>query len=190
VSSEPTIHVPADFEAEFPGASRSASEVAVNLSRTTTAFVSAVERFPRETADLSASAFQTLAILEGADEPLPPHVIAERLVVRSASMTSLLDTLERRGLVERHPHPNDRRKILIHLTDQARRIVDLTLPVQHAVIREALEDVSEADREQLITTLATILTRLENLAERPLPVPKARRKRVTPAAARQARPTK
>lgn len=71
-------------------------------------------------------------------------------------MTSLLDTLERRGLVERHPHPSDRRKILVHLTDEARRIVDETLPVQHAVIRAAVEDVSEVDREKLITTLATI----------------------------------
>jgi DNA-binding MarR family transcriptional regulator len=119
VPSEPTIRVPADFEAEFPGASRSASEVAANLSRTATALVSAVERWPRETANLSASAFQTLAILEGASEPLPAHVIAERLIVRSASMTSLLDTLERRGLVERHPHPSDRRKILVHLPDTA-----------------------------------------------------------------------
>src|SRR5580698_5944639 len=179
------IRVPADYEAEFPGASRSAAGVAANLARTATAFVSAVERWPRETANLSASAFQTLAILEGADEPLPAHVIAERLAVRSASMTSLLDTLERGGLVERNPHPSDRRKILIHLTDRARRIVDETLPIQHAVIREALEGVSEADREQLITTLATIFTRLENLAEQPLPVPKARRKRVTPAVATQ-----
>lgn len=190
MSSESTIRVPAHFEVEFPGASRSASEVAANLARTATAFVSAVERFPREAANLSASAFQTLAILEGADEPLPAHVIAERLLVRSASMTSLLHTLERRGLVERRPHPSDRRKILVHLTDEARLIVDQTLPVQHAVIREAVADISEADREQLIVTLTTIWTRLENLAERPLPVPKARRKRRPQSPARQARPTK
>jgi DNA-binding MarR family transcriptional regulator len=152
--------------------------------------VSAIERWPRETANLSASAFQTLAILEGADEPLPAHVIAERLLVRSASMTSLLDTLERRGLVERHPHPSDRRKILVHLTDEAGRIVEQTLPVQHAVITAAVEDVSQADRDQLITTLATIWARLEYLAQRPLPVPKKRRKRRAPAATSKARPTK
>jgi DNA-binding MarR family transcriptional regulator len=105
-------------------------------------------------------------------------------------MTSLLDTLERRGLVERHPHPSDRRKILVHLTDEARRIVDRTLPVQHAVIRAAVEDVSEADREQLITALATIWARLEYMAERPVPVPGARRKRRARTAPRQARSTK
>jgi DNA-binding MarR family transcriptional regulator len=105
-------------------------------------------------------------------------------------MTSLLDTLERRGLVERHPHPSDRRKILVHLTDEAGRIVEQTLPVQHAVITAAVEDVSQADRDQLITTLATIWARLEYLAQRPLPVPKKRRKRRAPAATSKARPTK
>lgn len=35
-------------------------------------------------------------------------------------MTSLFDTLERRGLIERDPHPVDRRKVLIRLTDEGR----------------------------------------------------------------------
>ena len=126
------IRVPADFEREFPGASRSAAEVAANLVRTADALLAEFERRRREIADLSASAFQALAILEGADEPLAGHVIAERLLVSSASMTSLLDTLERRGLIERHRHPDDRRKVLIHLTDEARAIVDQMLPAVHA----------------------------------------------------------
>jgi DNA-binding MarR family transcriptional regulator len=105
-------------------------------------------------------------------------------------MTSLLDTLERRGLVERHPHPSDRRKILVHVTDEARRIVEQTLPVQHAVITAAVEEVSQADREQLIATLATIWARLQYLAERPLLVPETRRKRRAPAATSKAGPTK
>jgi hypothetical protein len=68
--------------------------------------------------------------------------------------------------------------------------VEQALPVQHAVITAAVEDVSEADREQHIATLAPIWARLEYLAERPLPVPKTRRKRRAPAATRKARPTK
>ena len=83
----PTIRVPADFEFEFPGASRSAAEIAANLARTQMALLAEIERPPRERHGLSASAFQTLAILDGAGEPLPGHVIAERLLVSSASMT-------------------------------------------------------------------------------------------------------
>jgi len=172
-----TIRVPAGFESEFPGASRSASEVAVNLARTQMALLAGIERPPREAHGLSASAFQTLAILDDAGEPLPGHVIAQRLLVSSASMTSLVDTLERRGLVERRPHPTDRRKVLIHLTDDAQRIVDQQLPAIHAVIAQAISTLAESDREHLLTSLTTIRTQLSRTAGQPLPPAKARRRR-------------
>ncbi len=176
MSDVTAIRVPTDFQQEFPGASRSAAEVAANLVRAADAFLAEVERRRRGIADLSASAFQALAILEGAQEPLAAHVIAERLLVSSASMTSLLDTLERRGLVDRHPHATDRRKVLISLTDEAREIVDQMLPVVHAAATEALADLAEADREQLITSLTTIRARLDVLASQPPSTPKPRRR--------------
>lgn len=170
------IRVPSDFEREFPGASRSAAEVAANLVRTADALLAEFERRRRAIADLSASAFQALAILEGADEPLAPHVIAERLLVSSASMTSLLDTLERRGLIERHDHPDDRRKVLIRLTDDARVIVDQMLPAVHLASTQAVAHVAEADREHLIATLTTIRVQLAALAIQPTATPMPRRK--------------
>jgi len=161
------IRVPADFEREFPGSSRSAAEVAANLVRTADALLAEFERRRREIANISASAFQALAILDGAGEPLAGHVIAERLLVSSASMTSLLDTLERRRLIERHPHPVDRRKVLIHLTDEARAIVDQMLPAVHAASTEAFEHLSEVEREQLICMLTVIRTQLAIVATLP-----------------------
>jgi DNA-binding MarR family transcriptional regulator len=140
-------------------------------------FETQVARRIRDIAGLSTSGQQTLAILEGAGEPIAAHVIAERLLVRSASMTSLLDTLEGRGLIERHPHPTDRRKVLIHLTDQGREVVDQTLPALHAIFTAAIRDLSESDREQLVTSLTTLRTRLQQLADQPAPTSRARRKR-------------
>ena len=174
------VRVAADFEEEFPGASRSAAEVAANLVRASDAFLAELDRRRRQIADLSPSAFQALAILEGAGEPLAAHVIAERLLVSSASMTSLLDTLQGRGLVERHPHPTDRRKVLIHPTDQAREIVDRMLPVVHATDTEALADLTESEREQLIIWLATIRARLAVVSGQPPPNPLPRRGRRQP----------
>ena len=182
-----TIRVPADFESEFPGASRSASEVAVNLARAQMGLIAEIERPPREAHSLSASAFQTLAILDGAGQALPGHIIAERLLVSSASMTSLADTLERRGLVERHPHPTDRRKVLIHLTADAQRIVDQQLPALHAVIAQAISTLPEDDREHLLTSLTTIRARVSQIASQPLPPAKTRRRRRPDNAGRSAR---
>ena len=147
-----------------------------NLARAATALVAAIERPPRQAADLSASAFQTLAILDGAAEPLTSQAISAQLLVSSASMTSLLDTLERRGLVERGPHPTDRRKVLVHLTEAGRATVDRQLPVIHAVIADALHDVSEPNRERLIALSTTLLTRLTSAADRPLPPARPRRR--------------
>lgn len=176
MSDATAIRVPADFEREFPGASRSAAELAANLVRTSDAFLAELDRRRREISDLSASAFQALAILDGAGEPLAAHVIAERMLVSSASMTSLLDTLEGRGLIERHPHPTDRRKVLIQVTDEACEIVDRMLPTVHAAATEALADLAESDREQLIVSLTSIRTRLAVIASQPPPTPKPRRK--------------
>src|SRR6202453_102743 len=152
----PTIRVPAGYESEFPGASRSAAEVAANLARTQMALLAEIERPPREAHGLSASACHPPPTRAGPGEPLPGHVIAQRLLVSSASMTSLVDTLERRGLVERRPHPTDRRKVLIHLTPDAQRVVDQQLPAIHAVITQAISTLAESDREHLLTSLTTI----------------------------------
>ena len=174
---EAIIRVPPHFEHEFPGASRSAAEVAATLVGTATALDAAIGRAPRQEANLSASAFQTLAILDGAGRSLPSTVIAERLLVSTASMTSLLDTLERRRLVVRRPHPTDGRKILVDLTPLAQPIIDSQLPIIHAVVTEAISDLSEADREPLLRSLALITTRLAQMANEPLPKARAARRK-------------
>ncbi len=91
-------------------------------------------------------------------------------------MTSLVDTLERRGLVERRPHPTDRRKVLIHLTPDAQRIIDQQLPAIHAVITQAISTLPEPDREHLLTSLTTIQAQLNRTAGQPLPPAKPRRR--------------
>jgi DNA-binding MarR family transcriptional regulator len=176
MSGAERVHVPDDFEQEFPGASRSAAESAANLVRTADALLREFDRRRREVADLSASGFQALAILDGAGEPLPGHVVSEALLVSSASMTSLFDTLERRGLIERRPHPVDRRKVLVHLTDAGAAIVDQMLPIVHAASTEAFADLSERERDQLIRMLAGVTARLREVSgSRPAP-PKPRRR--------------
>ncbi|MGN6472287.1 MAG: MarR family winged helix-turn-helix transcriptional regulator [Mycobacteriales bacterium] len=174
------IRVPPHFEAEFPGASRSAAELAANLVRTSDAFVAELDRRRRGIADLSASAFQTLAVLEGAAGPLASHEISEHLLVTTASMTSLLNTLERRGLVDRRPHPDDRRKILVAITSEGRRVVDQVLPVVHATATEMFDGIAEGDRERLILLLTAARSQAVAMAgETPKPPPKRRKQRAS-----------
>ena len=176
-SPEP-LRQAAHFEAEFPGASRSASEVLLNLARTSSLGRAEADRRRKTLADLSASAWEALAVIEGAGEPLPPTIIAARLLQTTGSITSLLDTLERRGLVRREPHPDDRRKLLVDITNEARHLVDLMLPIVHATSLELLEGVDETVREQLIDALARMRANAEAMSTRPVPQVRLRRRAV------------
>ena len=160
------------FSAEFPGASRAASESMTNLVRTTTELLAGLDRRRRAVSHLSAAAIQVLAIVE--DEPLPPHVIVDRMLVTSGTMTSLLDRLEAKGLVRRSSHPDDRRKILVLITDAGRQVLDSVLPVTHAFSRELFSGFSSQEQEQLIGFLTRIRGRVRELRDAPSDAGKGR----------------
>lgn len=132
--------------------SGSAAELLGNVVRTGEAFMAAMHRLLQDFG-LSAAGRQVLAVVEGAGEPLAPTTIAERLLVTTATMTSVLDTLERRGLVVRRPDPTDRRRVLVDITDDARAIVDAQLPMVAAVQAAYAEPISERDRETVIRAM-------------------------------------
>ncbi len=128
---------------------------------------------------LSATARMTLAVIEGAHVPLEPSVIADRLIITSGSMTSMLDTLERRGLVRRMPHPEDRRKLLVDITDEARAILDELLPSLHDRERRLMEAALTKDEQRrLLEILAKMQSAAGEMADEP-PDRTARRVRTT-----------
>lgn len=173
----PAVIVDDDFEEEFPDARRAATLCAANLIRTANRLLAEIDRRRRMVARLSASASQILAIVEGAGEPLPPHDIADRLLVTSGTMTSLLDTLERQRLVRRVPHPRDRRKLLIDITDEARAILDGMLPRVHGASRDAFVVLSDAECETLVGLLERVQAQLDVLGQDAAPDGEERRVR-------------
>jgi len=115
---------------------------------------------------LSATARMALAVIEGAHEPLEPSVITERLIITSGSMTSMLDTLERRGLVRRMPHPGDRRKLLVDVTDGARAILDELLPSLHHRERKLMEAALTKDEQRrLLEIVAKVQSAAGEMAD-------------------------
>ena len=70
---------------------------------------------------LSLVQLSVLAILE-AEGPLPMNRLAEWLDVSDASATGIVDRIERRGFVERRHATDDRRLVLVHLTDAGRSV--------------------------------------------------------------------
>ncbi len=65
---------------------------------------------------LSEGKFVLLFLLRDLPEGLAPHELAERAGVTRATITGLLDGLERDGFLARHGHKEDRRKLSVRLT--------------------------------------------------------------------------
>jgi DNA-binding MarR family transcriptional regulator len=153
---------PGPFEQEFPGLSESANAALVDIVRTSEAFLGTADRALREHR-LSRAGRQALAVLDGAGGPLSPTTLADRLMVTPASVTSLLDTLERRGLVVRRPDPDDRRRLLVSVTSEGSAVVDRFLPEVVALQTAAMTGLSERQRRQLRDLLALVRAGLSEM---------------------------
>jgi DNA-binding MarR family transcriptional regulator len=165
------MHVERDFAEEFPGADALSAECYINICYTGDRLVAEISRRAKATFDLSASAVTVLAIVDGATEPITPGLIAERAIVSSASATSVLDTLEKRGLIVRRAHPEDGRKLVIDLTDAGRAIIDRVLPGIHTLETRVMSALTPAERAQLMRLLSKVQTSAATVAaEMPEPL--------------------
>jgi DNA-binding MarR family transcriptional regulator len=100
--------------------------------------------------------------LRRAGEPyrLPPSTLSESLLVSSGTLTSRLDRLERRGLIERVPHPTDRRSVEVQLTAAGREMADEAVTIHVANEQRILAVLSERDRAALDRTTSKLIARL------------------------------
>src|SRR5712691_7420833 len=87
------------------------------------------------------------------NEGLSQAAIATMLDIEPISLVRLLDRLHEEGLVERHPHPTDRRVRTLWLTPLAWDVIDRVLAINAAVREEACAGLPSAAREMLMRTL-------------------------------------
>src|ERR1700761_7373738 len=102
-------------------------------------------------AGLQSGEFDVLATLRRSGKPfmLSPTQLYEALMISSEGMTARLDRLERTGLIEPRPDPNDRRGKLIALTSAGKRMIDETLERHVANEQRILSALSLAEQERL-----------------------------------------
>ena len=166
---EPALRMEPDFDAEYPGADILSTECAINLVRAGEMVVGEINRRLKADFNLSSSAGIVLAIIDGAGGPVSPTDIAERATITSGSVTSMLDTLEKRGFITRIPHPTDRRRLLVALTDAGRDAVDTFLPGVYQLQKDLMAPLSRAERQQLLALVAKVQASARGIAARPAP---------------------
>ena len=152
---ESPIRVGRDFVKEYPDASASATECAMNLARTGDLILSRVAA-ALAPLDVSPAGGLVLGILKDAGGPCPPNYISERLIVSRATVTGVLDTLVKRDLVRREPHPTDRRMVLVHLTKAGAKMADKVRHTVHRGEAEWMDVLNERERGQLTELLGKV----------------------------------
>ena len=144
-----------DFDERYPNSSARATEGAMNIVLTADLIAKHISGLLRPY-DLSPAGGLVLSILADSDSPLSPNKIAEDLIISRATVTGLLDSLERRGYVQRTPHGSDRRMLLIELTGTGRKVAKDFRPIVHRHEKVWLGALSEKEQRQLIDLLHRI----------------------------------
>lgn len=97
-------------------------------------------------APLGISGRQLAVLLVIAEEPPASQLeIATRMAVDRTTMVSLIDELERMGLVERRPDPADRRRNVIAMTSPGRETTRKAAEMSGEAERSFLEPLSAED---------------------------------------------
>jgi DNA-binding MarR family transcriptional regulator len=153
------IRVEADHERRHPGADKLATESVVNLIRAASLVEAELNHHFRRHG-LTGPGFNVLLILEGAGRPLTPHELGERLLVTRGTVTGLLDTLERQGLVRRSPHPEDRRMLLVEPTGRALEVLAAISGELFPAQAQMLSVLSVREKQTLVRLLGKLQTHL------------------------------
>ena len=112
---------------------------------------------------LSRGEVGALSALRIAGPPyrLSPTRLSRGLMLSSAGVTSRIDRLERRGFVRRLADPDDRRGVIVELTEEGREVVDAAVAAIAISDRQLLERLDPLEVEQLEGLLRKLLALLE-----------------------------
>jgi DNA-binding MarR family transcriptional regulator len=107
---------------------------------------------------LDGRGLAVLTVLAG-PAPQSQQDAAAQLGVDRTTMVALIDALEAKGFVRRAPHPDDRRKNVVTLTDVGRDTFVKATEASKEAERRFLEPLADADVAQLKASLRLLIDR-------------------------------
>jgi DNA-binding MarR family transcriptional regulator len=129
MSSMTKIQIPDDFYDQTPDGNALATEAVMNTIRTADMLFDQIGRLLRPL-NVSAAGGLVLGILRD-HGPMAPSVLGDKLIVTRATVTGVLDSLERRGFVTRSPNPTDRRGQIAEITAEGLLVLQQLRTVVH-----------------------------------------------------------
>lgn len=105
-----------------------------------------------ESTGLCMSDFATLEVLLNKG-PLPVNAIGDKILLTSGSVTTAIDRLEKKGLVQRQASGADRRVRMVHLTTQGQSLIEGVFDAHQQALAVATAGVSDDEKKTLIELL-------------------------------------
>jgi len=152
-----------EFSRRYPNMNPSALKICAELMRTGSDLLTAFETVLGKYG-LSQGRFLILIVMNRTPEKeINPSTLAEKLGVKKATVTGLLDGLEKDSFIERVSDPRDRRKIGIRLTANGRQLLDEMLPDYYRHMARLTANLSENERQTMISLLGKVNQNLSAL---------------------------
>ncbi|CAG8999202.1 MAG: hypothetical protein CENE_01171 [Candidatus Celerinatantimonas neptuna] len=111
--------------------------------------------------DLSTIEFDILATLRRSGKPLTPTELYQTLMLSSGAMSTRLEKLVKRGLLERLANAEDRRSCTIELTSKGLKLIDKALEAHIANEKIILKPLDQNEQIQLASLLRRWLIHCE-----------------------------
>jgi len=121
----------------------------------------------RQLAPAGITAQQAALLLHASRRQRTPSQLMSLLGTDTAGMTKLLDRLQAKGLIQRQPHPTDRRAVLVTLTGAGHALLPRARPAFGRVTRQLLAGFTEEEIVQLTGMLERMLGNLRAVAPGP-----------------------
>ncbi len=93
--------------------------------------------------------------------PLPPSKIADHMMVKSSTVTGVVDRLEKKGIAERMRNSPDRRVITIQLTEAGKKLAQNAPPPIQQKIIDGLKKTDTAKKKQIVSSLNMLTDMLD-----------------------------
>ena len=98
----------------------------------------------------------------GDEGGLSQAALSDMMLVNRANITSLVDRMEKGGLVQRTALATDRRCNIVKLTAKGKKLLDKAEPLYAAEVKKALSALKDTDQKKLITMLERIRANLNS----------------------------
>jgi DNA-binding MarR family transcriptional regulator len=87
---------------------------------------------------------------------MTPSEIAESVFREKNSITAVINTMQRQGVVRREPSPDDRRSVKVVITDKGWKEANRLSPIAQELSREALSCMEKKQVEELVDTMRKV----------------------------------